>query len=135
MTKPEMLKCIATYYGLDKNVDFAKFFGITEQLAHQWLKKGIMNFEEIYKRCPEISSDWLLSGGEGEMLRINRVENSGNIAFGNNSRQMVRMQESESVKRVLEALSVEQSSLAKEQEALAKAQDQISGLISILQSR
>ena len=135
MTKPEMLKEIASYYNIEKNIDFANFFGISAQNAYQKVKQGIMDYEEIYKRGPDISADWLLSGGEGEMLRANRIENTGNINYGNNSRQMVRMHETESVKKALDALSAEQAALSKEQDALAKAQDQISGLISILQSR
>ena len=130
MEKSEMLEAIASYYDIKKNVDFARFFDISEQLAFQQRKQGIMKYEEIYKRCPEISADWLLSGGEGPMLRAERFENNGNISFGANSRQIFKTPyyDNENTKKALEALE-------REQEALSKAQDQMTALISLLQSK
>ncbi len=130
-----MLKAIASYYGLEKNVDMAKFFGVTEQTAYMRMKQGILAYEDIYRLCPDISPDWLLSGGEGPMLRAERVENNGNLNIGNNAKQYFRTHESESVKKALEALDNEQKSLAREQEALARSQEQVSGLIQILQQK
>lgn len=137
MEKTEMLEALASYYGITKNVDFAKFFGITEQAAFQQRKQGIMKFEEIYRRCPDISPDWLLNGGEGPMLRAERFENNGNVNIGANGRQVYKApyHDSETVKKALDALTGEQRALEREQAALSKAQDQMSGLITLLQSK
>lgn len=131
-----MIEAIAAYYHIEKNSDFANFFEISGQTAFQRRKQGIMAYEEIYRRCPDISPDWLLSGGEGPMLRADRIENNGNLAYGNNSRQIYKpIYETETVKKVVDALGKEQDALRSEQESLHKAQDQITGLIQILQTK
>ena len=127
--KVEMLKQLADYYGIGKNVDFARFFGLSEPTAFNRLKAGVIDFEEIYEKCPAISADWLLSG-EGPMLKAERektvVSNNANIGDGAN--QNIAVVESKAIQEALQALS-------KEQDALARAQDQISGLIELLKAR
>ena len=136
MEKTEMIEAIAAYYHIEKNVDFAKFFDITGQTAFQRRKQGILAYEDIYRRCPDISPDWLLSGGEGPMLRAERIENNGNLNYGNNSRQVYRpVSDSESVKKMVDALGREQEALKQEQDAVRRAQEQISGLIQLLQNK
>ena len=125
MNKREMLGRILTYYGLGKNSDAARYFGVSEQAMFMRVKRGILDLEEVYEKCPEISPDWLLSGGKGEMIRANRdAIGNGNVNVGDYSKQEVII-ESRNLEMALE-------SLAKEQAALAKAQEQISGLIEIL---
>ena len=100
------------------------------------MKQGILAYEDIYRLCPDISPDWLLSGGEGPMLRADRIENNGNLNIGGNgAKQYFRTQESESVKKALDALENEQKALAREQEALARSQEQVTGLIQVLQNK
>ena len=143
MEKTDMLKEIAAYYHIEKNADFARFFEISEQTAFQRRKQGILMYEDIYQRCPDISPDWLLSGGEGPMLRQERIENNtGNLNFGNYSRQVFRTHESESMKKALDILKTEQEAVVREQEAVVReqmtvqrAQEQITGLIQILQTK
>lgn len=57
-------------YGLQKNVRYAEFFGISEQNAYGW-KRGNYNVYQVYQRVKDkISPEWLLSDGEeGTMLR------------------------------------------------------------------
>ena len=128
MEKQEQIRAIAEHYGLTRNSDFARFFGISEQAAYQQQKQGSIKYEEVYRRCPDLSPDWLLNGGEGPMLRAERIENSGNFGFGDHVRQNLHIRESESLKTALESLRAEQDSLK-------RAQEQISGLIALLQSR
>ena len=123
MTKQEMIDKIRDYYGLKKNIDFAAFFGISEKNAHMWQKNGRLDFEEFWKRCPEISPDWMLSGGEGPMLRSERGDNFIPATGFAASQPLVT--ESEALRTLAEALK-------HEQEALAKAQEHISGLIEAL---
>ena len=126
-TRISMMKQIADYYGIKRNVDYAKFFEISEPLAFNRVKTGYMDFEEIYNRCPDISAEWLLSGGHGPMLRTEReaMIASQNTNIGDGANQHVSVGDG---KRLEEALAA----LAREQEALARAQEQISGLIDII---
>ena len=128
--KIEMLRQICEHYGLKRNVDFAKFFEISEPTAFMRQKSGYLDFEEIYRRCPEISSDWLLSGGEGPMLRADREENIGsnNTNIGDGANQSVSVVESNNMEKVLAAL-------ANEQEATKRAQEQVTALIQLLATK
>ena len=128
--KIEMLRQLAEYYGISKNVDFARYFGLSEPTAFNRMKTGYIDFEEIYERCPDISADWLLSG-DGPMLRSERDRQlvaSHNTNIGEGANQNVSVIESDQLKEALHAL-------AREQEAVARAQEQISGLIEILKGR
>lgn len=127
--KVEMLRQLADYYGISKNVDFARFFGLSEPTSFNRLKSGVLDYEEIYAKCPEISADWLLSG-EGPMLKKERDKYiaSQNTNIGEVANQNVSIVESEAIKEALEALK-------REQEAVSRAQDQISGLIEILKMK
>ena len=125
-----MLKELADYYGISKNVDFARFFGLSEPTSFNRLKTGVLDYEDIYAKCPDISADWLLSG-EGPMLKRDRdkaIIASHNTNIGDNANQNVSIVEGEAVKEALEALK-------REQEAVSRAQDQISGLIEILRTK
>ncbi len=69
MDRALVISKLIDYYKLSRNVDFANFFGVSEQNAYGW-KRGAYNVYEVYRRCPDIDPEWLLSDGEvGEMLR------------------------------------------------------------------
>lgn len=127
--KIEMLRELADYYKISRNVDFAKFFGLSEPTSFNRLKEGVIDFEETYARCPDVSAEWLLTG-EGPMLKAEREKNeaSKNTNIGDNANQNVSVVESRAVQDALRALS-------REQEALARAQEQISGLIELLRAK
>lgn len=121
-----ILRQIADYYGISKNSDFAKFFGLSIQTSFQRFKHGFVDFEQIYAKCPDISPDWLLSGGEGPMLRSERGEIIGSMNNNTgNGNQTVQVEMSRNLDSALE-------SLAREQEALARSQEQVSNLIELL---
>lgn len=122
----EMLRQIAEYYGISRNVDFAKFFGLSIQTSFQRLKNGFVDFEQIYAKCPDISPDWLLSGGEGPMLRSERGEMiaSQNTNSGSGT-QSVSVINDKNLETAL-------ASLEREQHALAQSQEQVSNLIELL---
>ena len=121
-----MLRQIAEYYGISRNVDFAKFFGLSIQTSFQRLKNGFVDFEQIYAKCPDISPDWLLSGGEGPMLRSERGEMiaSQNTNSGSGT-QSVSVINDKNLETAL-------ASLEREQHALAQSQEQVSNLIELL---
>lgn len=125
----EVLTKIAEYYGISRNVDFARFFGLSEPTAFNRMKTGYIDFEDVYEKCPDISPDWLLSG-EGPMLRAEREEAiaSKNTNIGEGANQSVSIVESKTVQDALQAL-------AREQEAVARAQEQVTGLIELLRAK
>lgn len=128
MTKQDMLAEIIKYYGLEKNIRFAEFFDISPQLALSRKKQGVLDYEELYRRCREISPDWLLSGGEGPMLRADRGEQVVVVEPPKDAALAGAVGKSGGGAELMIALT----SLAKEQEALARSQEQVSGLIEIL---
>lgn len=115
MDKGLMLKEIRDFYKLHRNIDFAQFFGLTEQNAYSWTKRGFLDIELVYEKCPDIDPDWLLSGGEkGEMLR---KDNSQTIIGDNNKTANGNITEqSEALDKALDALREEQRMCAKLQE-------------------
>lgn len=125
LSKQEMMQKVLEYYRLYRNTDAAEFFGVTPQTMFARMKSGKLDYEEIYEKCPDISPDWLLSGGEGEMLRKDRGEkphearSAGGAVVADNS----------------EALEKAMSALAAEQQAMRRAQDQISALIELLRGK
>ena len=129
MNKTEMWGCIRKYYHLEKNKDLATFFGVSEQLAFMRVKKGFLVYEDIWRLCPEISPDWLLSGGQGPMLRADRGEQVPINYF----RQEVPPEKNNSkeMEMALEALAKEQEATKVLHDSLVKAQEQISALIEL----
>jgi hypothetical protein len=125
----EMLRQIAEYYGISKNSDFAKFFGLSIQTSFQRMKNGTLDYEQIYSRCPDISPDWLLSGGEGEMLRKKRGDNSESRS------ETAKCGSDKHSPANDKSLEMTLAALAREQEALAHAQKQVSDLINLLASK
>lgn len=135
--KTRMLREIAQYYGLQKNADFARFFGLEPATAVMRFKNGFIDFEQVYEKCPDISPEWLLNGGQGPMLRKERdgFIASQNTNIGDNAKQQVVVSEAEGIRTAIEALEKERQSHARTQTALAKAQEQVSDLIAILNNR
>lgn len=119
-----MWEAIRTHYGLKRNHDFAVFFGVSDQTANGWMKTGVLNCEEVYRRCPDISPDWLLSQGSVEpMLRTasQSIQGDNNTQVGGD----LMRESGETAKEILELLRVEQANCAKQLE-------QNSALISII---
>lgn len=69
MDRSLIMNKLIEFYKLERNVDFAKFFDISQQNAYGW-KQGSYNVYTLYQKCKEINPEWLLSDGEvGDMLR------------------------------------------------------------------
>ena len=124
MTKQEMWAAIREHYKLKRNHDVAEFFGISDQAANGWTKGGIFHFEEVYRRCPEISPDWLLSQGEnGPMIKplSQTINGDHNTQVGGDFRQ-----------ECTDAINKAFSLMEAEQENNRKMQEQNSALIDII---
>ncbi|MBQ0054279.1 MAG: helix-turn-helix domain-containing protein [Bacteroidales bacterium] len=111
-----MLDRIKEYYGCTRNIDFANHFHITQQNANTWYKRDRLDYDTIYKYCPEIDPDWLLSGGEGEMLRKPKqvIVGDGNTQVGRDLNQ--QPEDNAKLEKALDALRAEQESVKKAQE-------------------
>ena len=70
-----MIDMLIAYYSNGNKALFAKKLGITPQAINGWQVRGNFDAERIYTKCEGVSGDWLLSNGEGSMLR-NEGQNS-----------------------------------------------------------
>lgn len=67
-TKSEMLDAIKAHLNMRKNVDFARFLGISSQAVSNWYARNTFDSELLYTKCDFLSADWLLTG-RGSMLK------------------------------------------------------------------
>ena len=75
MNKSEMLEMLITHYTNGNKAKFAAILGVKAQTINSWEKRDSFDHELIYSSFDDISGDWLLSGGMGEMLRSKRNAN------------------------------------------------------------
>ena len=73
--KSLILKELKNHYNFKKDVDFARFLNITPQMLSNWDSRGSFDYNILYTKCVDVSADWILSKGQGQMLRENYVEN------------------------------------------------------------
>lgn len=76
MDKKEMLEQMIDYYADGNKSKFAAMLGIKPQTVNSWLIRNSYDAELIYSKCLNISPNWLLSGGAGDMLRNKQNPNS-----------------------------------------------------------
>lgn len=62
MEKSEILETLIEHYCSGSKAKFAQMIGITPQLLSNWIKRNTLDYEQVYKGCPNLSGDWLLSG-------------------------------------------------------------------------
>lgn len=81
MDKTMMLNMLQSYYGLNKDVDFANTLGISSQVLSNWKKRNTFDAELIYTKCLNINPEWLLTGiGNMHISKDNnRVHEPGEI--------------------------------------------------------
>ena len=70
MTKKERLEAIIAYYSNGKPSVFAKHLGVAPSTISSWLSRDTLDYDLIFAKCENISSDWLLTG-KGEMIKVN----------------------------------------------------------------
>jgi len=75
MNKSEMLEMLITHYTNGNKAKFAAILGVKAQTINSWEKRDSFDHELIYSSFDDISGDWLLSGGKGEMLRSKQNAN------------------------------------------------------------
>ena len=87
MEKKDILESLINYYTDGNKAQFAAKLGVKPQTINTWIGRNSFDVELVYSKCKGVSGDWLLSGGEGEMLRTASAiisADSGGIAAGGN---------------------------------------------------
>ena len=73
--KKLILNEIKTLYKFKKDTDFARFLEIKPQTLASWYVRNNFDIDLVYKKCPNINADWLLSGkGEKSKYVKNNFE-------------------------------------------------------------
>lgn len=68
MDKKDRLNQIIEYYSDGKPSLFAKYIGVAPSTISSWLSRNTIDYDLIFAKCENISSDWLLTG-VGNMLK------------------------------------------------------------------
>ena len=93
MQKSDMLECLINYYADGNKAKFSAQIGVKPQTVSAWISRNTFDAEALYANCKGISADWLLSYGEGDMIRSNNaatVNGDGSVAVsGNNNTSVV----------------------------------------------
>lgn len=67
LDKRKMLNELIEFYSNGNKALFARRLGISPKTISTWLSRNTFDVELIRQKCPDVSSDWLLTG-EGSML-------------------------------------------------------------------
>ena len=70
LDKRKMLNELIDFYSNGNKALFARRLGISPKTISTWLSRNTLDVELIRQKCPDVSSDWLLTG-EAPMLRTN----------------------------------------------------------------
>lgn len=93
MKKSDMLECLINYYADGNKAKFSAQIGVKPQTVSAWISRNTFDAEALYANCKGISADWLLSYGEGDMIKSNNaatVNGDGSVAVsGNNNTSVV----------------------------------------------
>ncbi|ADQ78556.1 Peptidase S24/S26A/S26B, conserved region [Paludibacter propionicigenes WB4] len=77
--KSLILNELKRHYNFKKDVELAKFLEITPQILSNWDSRGTFDLHKIYTKCVDVSPDWILSNGQGNMLRSNYTQNENEV--------------------------------------------------------
>lgn len=81
-----MIEILVNYYADGNKARFSALLGIKPQTLSMWLTRNSFDAELLFTKCEDLSGDWLLSGGQGDMLRsVNIISaDHSSIAAGGN---------------------------------------------------
>lgn len=121
MTPEEMYHKIREHYGLERNIDFANWLGVSPQQANALTKRVTVDYDLVHEKFPDVSPEWLLSKGEvGEMI-------SGQCCTSAGREKKVDYD-------LVRALDFAQQSLLNEQETCRKLQRQMDGMLEVMKN-
>ena len=75
----DVLNELKEHYNFKKDVELAKFLEISPQILSNWDSRGTFDLHKIYTKCVDINPDWILSNGQGNMLRSNYIQNENDV--------------------------------------------------------
>ena len=88
-----MLECLINYYSNGNKAKFSALIGVKPQTVSAWISRNTFDAETLYANCKGVSADWLLSNGNGEMIRMDNtaiVNGDGSAAVsGNNNTSVI----------------------------------------------
>lgn len=87
-----MLECLINYYADGNKAKFSAQIGVKPQTVSAWISRNTFDAEALYANCKDISADWLLNNGEGEMLKSNNsatANGDGSVAANGNNNSIV----------------------------------------------
>lgn len=116
MQKSDMIDMLVSHYCAGNKAMFAKKLGVRPQTISAWQSRNSFDAELIYTKCDDVSGDWLLSGGEGAMIKRN---SDGHSVFANDhSVAAVNSQVTFDERKVLEERITHLEQLVSEKERL-----------------
>lgn len=68
MDKKLILNELINHYANGNNTKFANLLGVSQQVVANWKKRGVLDYELILEKLPEVSAEWLMRG-VGSMLK------------------------------------------------------------------
>ena len=123
MLKSEMLECLINYYSDGNKAKFSAKIGVKPQTVSAWIARNTFDAEVLYTKCSDVSADWLLSNGMGDMLRSvnNTATANGDSSIAINSSVTIERNEvlQERLK-LMEELLAEKERLIKVYEKLVE---------------
>jgi len=94
MLKSEMLECLINYYSDGNKAKFSAQIGVKPQTVSAWIARNTFDAEVLYAKCSDVSADWLLSNGMGDMLR-----SVNNTATANGDRSIAAINSEVNIER------------------------------------
>ncbi len=79
--KTLILKELKELKGFSKDIEFAKYLGISSANISAWFKRNTFDYNIIVDKFPEVNKNWLLTG-EGEMLKNAAISNADDQYLG-----------------------------------------------------
>lgn len=73
----KIIERLKTAFNLKSDTAVAEFLSISKSTLSNWKKRESVDYDLLFSKCKQINLDWLITG-EGEMLRTNIEETSGN---------------------------------------------------------
>lgn len=86
MNKKERLEAIIRYYSDGKPSVFAKRIGVAPSTISSWLSRDTLDYDLLFAKCENISSEWLLTG-KGDMFKV-KCSNEANSSFSHSKEHM-----------------------------------------------
>ena len=96
MNKGDMLECLINYYTDGNKAKFSSMLGVKPQTVSAWIARNTFDAEVLYAKCEGVSAEWLLNGGEGEMLKAQQSADAPSKDF---NEELIRLRAENDVLR------------------------------------